>query len=577
MQAANDHELLRRYSSEKSDEAFKALVSRYVKLVYSAALRQVRDPHLAEDVTQSVFVLLARKANALTNQTVLSGWLYRAAGYVASDALRAERRRKKREEIAMQPFFEGKEQSSWAEIEGVLDEAMDALGKQERDFVLLRFFENRSLREIGEVMGVSEDAAQKRVGRALEKLRELLVRRGAKLTSAGLGAALVNYSCQAAPVSVAGLIAAGSGGSAAAVGITFFTKAAIDFMPMTKLKMAAAAAVLAVAVSTPTMIQRRAVNELRQENTALREQLSQATAKAAPAETPPAANQDLQRLREDAAEVHRLRAQVAALTATAASAKSSPTQSRPGTGGAADGLDEATAKDPMKRQQLGAKLAREGKFAEALEHYLWCYDEGVADPAYYGVRGSFLLNEIKELGKKYPAALEALQKRRDDLAAGITNKTNGRQLALLDVARLNTALGDTTATVGLFDQLAADDPRRVQLVQYSMDDFIAAGRYEEIANSGRPEAAVASAILGAQASKLATGANPNAEAAMRNSVLETAGKSLLALAGAGQVERANSLADQVLRFDSSAEAKAKLLKFVEKSGNASVIEYLRRK
>src|SRR5688572_21430437 len=195
MQAANDHELLRLYAREKSEPAFATLVSRYVKLVYSAALRQVSEPQLAQDVTQSVFVLLARKAKSLPESVILSGWLYRAAGYVASDARRSESRRRKREEIAVQEFSETHHDSSWSEVSAILDEAMRELGKQDREFVLLRYFENRSLREIGDVMGVSEDAAQKRVSRALERLRELLGHRGSKVTAATLGSALLNYSC----------------------------------------------------------------------------------------------------------------------------------------------------------------------------------------------------------------------------------------------------------------------------------------------------------------------------------------------------------------------------------------------
>src|SRR3954471_12245186 len=117
MQATDANELLRRFTREKSDDAFAAIVSRYVNLVYSAALRQVRGRDLAHDVTQSVFVLLARKAKSLPHNIVLSGWLYRAAGYVASDAIRAETRRRKREEIAMEQFHDRESRAVWDDIE----------------------------------------------------------------------------------------------------------------------------------------------------------------------------------------------------------------------------------------------------------------------------------------------------------------------------------------------------------------------------------------------------------------------------------------------------------------------------
>src|SRR5688572_8196438 len=106
MQQLDDSELLRRYAAEKSDDAFAALVSRHINLVYSAAMRQVRDPHLAQDVTQSVFVLLCRKAPGISKGAILAGWLYRATGFVARDALKADARRRTRETAAMESLFE---------------------------------------------------------------------------------------------------------------------------------------------------------------------------------------------------------------------------------------------------------------------------------------------------------------------------------------------------------------------------------------------------------------------------------------------------------------------------------------
>jgi RNA polymerase sigma factor (sigma-70 family) len=572
MRAGDDIELLRRYANNGEEEAFATVARRYVNLVFSAALRQARDRQMAEDISQTVFVLLARKGASLPANVILSGWLYRATGFVAADAIKSEARRRKREEIAMETL--GETEAHWQEIEPDLDDSMRELGKQEREFVLMRFFENRSLREIGDVMGLSEDAAQKRVSRALERLRELLARRGAKITSVGLAGALTAYSCQAAPVGLISSVCAVATTSAGAVGLTAFTKGAIEFMAMTKLKLAAVAVVLVAAVSAPVVTQQQTVRELRQENDRLKTEFAKAAARA---QTTPAAQIDpteLKRLREDAAEVHRLRAEIAGGNAAAAPAKRAATRQTD----VAAGLDEATAKDPMKRHTLGSTLVREGKFPEALEHFLWCYDEGAKEsPSFYGVRSSFLLNDIRDLGAKYPPALEALQKRRDDLATEIRNNQTSNPLALMDLVRLNGSLGESKASLALFDELPAGDPKRTQLVQYATDDFLTAGRYQDIVDSGRPEAAVASAVLSAQSVKLVGERNPRTDAALHDHVIDVAGKSLQALAGAGQVDRANALVDQIFNFDNSPKAKEKLLKFAEKAGNGPVAEHIRGK
>src|ERR1043165_1470949 len=190
MDSMNDNELLQRYAESRCEASFTELVKRYVDLVYSAALRQVGgDVHLAHDVTQSVFIDLARKAGSLSGQRVLSGWLYTSAHYAAAKVVRTEQRWRAREQEAnsMREILEqSASEPSWEELRPVIDEAMHELNQGERDAVLLRFFEKRQLGEVGAKLGVSEDAARKRVDRALEKLRALLARRGVTSTSAAL-------------------------------------------------------------------------------------------------------------------------------------------------------------------------------------------------------------------------------------------------------------------------------------------------------------------------------------------------------------------------------------------------------
>src|SRR5678816_3091234 len=116
-----DLELLRRYAEESSEAAFETLVRRYVNLVYSAALRSVEQTHAAEEITQAVFVILARKASTLRRGTILSGWLYQTARLTAANYRRSEFRRAQREQEAqMDSFSEEQESDPWPQIAPLL-------------------------------------------------------------------------------------------------------------------------------------------------------------------------------------------------------------------------------------------------------------------------------------------------------------------------------------------------------------------------------------------------------------------------------------------------------------------------
>ena len=203
----DDLTLLREYAKRNSEEAFAVLVSRHVNLVYSVALRSVRDPHLAEEITQAVFIILARKADALGDQTILPGWLCRTARYAGANALTIQRRRQHREQEAhMQSILNEAEpmpDETWNQIAPLLDGAMGQLGQKDHDAVVLRFFEGRNFKEVGAALGASEDAAKMRVNRALEKLRKFFTKRGVVLPAAVLTAAISAHSVQAAPVVLA--------------------------------------------------------------------------------------------------------------------------------------------------------------------------------------------------------------------------------------------------------------------------------------------------------------------------------------------------------------------------------------
>jgi RNA polymerase sigma factor (sigma-70 family) len=202
MHTMSDWELLQAYAKNRSETAFAELVRRHLNWVYSAALRQVRDSHLAEDVTQAVFVLLARKAGSLRPATILSGWLFRTTRFVSSRALRTEYRRKAREQTAVtmsSTTSSADNEILWNQLTPHLDQAVAALSQADRTAILLRFYEKKPLREVGERLGLSEEAAKKRVSRAIEKLRDLIARRGVVFGGAGLAVALAEKSVQAAP------------------------------------------------------------------------------------------------------------------------------------------------------------------------------------------------------------------------------------------------------------------------------------------------------------------------------------------------------------------------------------------
>ncbi|PYI82898.1 MAG: hypothetical protein DME26_16185 [Verrucomicrobia bacterium] len=200
---ASDLDLLEQYARLNSEEAFATLVHRRLDLVYSAALRQVRSPQLAEEVAQSVFTDLSRNTQKLKPKTILSAWLYQVTRRTAIDVIRRESRRQFRERIALEMTDMNSTSSAWTQIEPLLDEAMEALDETDRSAVLLRYFENKSLREVGQTLGTSEDAAQKRVGRAVERLREFFAKHGVSLGASGLVVVIAANAVQAAPVGLA--------------------------------------------------------------------------------------------------------------------------------------------------------------------------------------------------------------------------------------------------------------------------------------------------------------------------------------------------------------------------------------
>jgi len=211
----NDWDLIQAYCRNGSESAFETLVNRHVDFVYCSALRQARDPLLAEDVSQAVFLLLARKAKSFRSGTVLVSWLFRTTQFVAARALRSEYRRQRRElEAATMNSQSSSPETDqhWEQISPVLDEALATLPRKDRDAVLLRFFSRKPFGQVGAEIGVSEDAAKKRVSRALTRLRQFFTQRGTTLSTTALAAILAEHGAQAAPAAIGTKIAVAFGG-----------------------------------------------------------------------------------------------------------------------------------------------------------------------------------------------------------------------------------------------------------------------------------------------------------------------------------------------------------------------------
>ena len=233
-----DMQLLRAYVEQGSEDAFKTILDRHLNLVYSTALRQVRDPVLASEVTQTTFIILARKAGSLGSGTILAGWLYRTAQFAASRALRTEARRRERETEAAQMQTETHE-SMWEHLAPILDQAMAHLGAADRNAVVLRYFENKTAKDVGAALGINEAAAQKRLSRAVDKLRAFCTSKGVVLSAAGLTTLLSANAVQSAPSSVALVTAAALKGGAAAASTSSLTSGTLKLIAWSKLKVAA--------------------------------------------------------------------------------------------------------------------------------------------------------------------------------------------------------------------------------------------------------------------------------------------------------------------------------------------------
>ncbi|MDO8545311.1 MAG: sigma-70 family RNA polymerase sigma factor [Opitutaceae bacterium] len=552
-----DPELLRRYAEEKSESAFAELVRRRVDLVYSVALRQVGgDVHLAEDVTQKVFADLARKAAALAQRPVLGGWLYRSTQFASSDVVRSERRRRAREQesqVMQELTANPNAATDWDKLRPLLDEAMSDLSEDDRDAVVLRYFEARTFAEIGRALLLTEEAARKRVDRALDKMAGALSRRGVTSTSAALGVALGAQALVAAPAGLAASVT-GSALAEAAAGAGAVSGAGILSF-MSSAKMTAGVAVAAMIGIGAAVYQGREARHhaaslnkasmrhdgLRAEIASLHQRLSAAEQRAK------AAEEDNGKL------LAAIRSQSSARTATGDAAR-------------------AAVAEPLTRDQVDARwrraqeLAKSGDPAEALRELLWCFDEGmVRITSYSGVRRSFLLSVIAKLGETHPAALAALRERRDAAERQMLG-SEGDYDAVANFGAINRVLKEANNTLAALDKFTPGDRRRRSLASSAIEELVDQRRYQEAM-----EARTFDQMVRFFASLRDT-ANSDER---RKSAVNYVAKYVEILAGAGQTAQAGEFARQVLAVDASDETHALLQRHAARAGHPRLLEGIR--
>jgi RNA polymerase sigma factor (sigma-70 family) len=273
MPDSDDILLLRQFANTRDQSAFTTIVHRHIHLVYSAALRQVRNAHLAQDVTQTVFIILAQKAASLSKtHTILSAWLLTVTRFASMDALKLAARRKHHEQKAAElntmrmQKTEAQSDPTWSQIEPHLDHALASLRDADRQAIALRFFEDRSMRDVGAALGISEDAAKQRVFRAIEKLRSILtgkhaealakhgiaLRAGPPISAAALTSALAAHAIHAAPPALAATVTASAMSTSATT--LSLAKGVLKLMLYAKLKNSAIAIVVILFLTGSTAI-----------------------------------------------------------------------------------------------------------------------------------------------------------------------------------------------------------------------------------------------------------------------------------------------------------------------------------
>jgi len=251
---ASDMDLLSEYVHAHSEQAFRTLVERHVNMVHAVALRQTALPHLAEDVTQAVFIVLAEKAPGIPPGTILAGWLFRATRFAAANVKRSEARREHWEQKAgqMEPTISTDPDPE--QIAPLLNEALEELPELDRAAILLRFFQSKSMQEVGCTLGTTESAAKMRLSRAVEKLRRIFRKRGLVVPASVLLAVLSAQAAHAAPAGLAGSVATLAFVKHTSTATLPIVKGTLLFMAQTKSKTLAITALMLLLSATTAVV-----------------------------------------------------------------------------------------------------------------------------------------------------------------------------------------------------------------------------------------------------------------------------------------------------------------------------------
>jgi RNA polymerase sigma factor (sigma-70 family) len=571
----DDTALLREFVQKGCNQSFSEIVHRHIDLVYSVALRRLNgDVHAAKDVSQRVFAGLTRKAARLPPTCALGGWLYIATCHESANFVRTERRRATREHKA---FLMNQEQSAEPALDAaealkpVLDDAIAELNDAEREAVILRFFEGKPLVEVGRAFQVSEEAARKRVDRAVDSLRVLLEKRGIASVGAALALALENSLSAAAPVELATGIAATVGAQAGFLGIA-------GAATLLQSKFAVAAAIAAVAATATAIVLHE--NALSTPSSPREVQISATPAQRslgatlAPAPLARASNADAASVRgsegEKTYETNPDRAtsgQYVAVPPVSGASRSSISK------------NEVDARFTRARQ-----LADAGRHAEALREYLWCYDEGMLlVPGMTGLRNKLLLERLWRLAEKYPPAAAALRERQtralDRLRASPSDYG-----AASDFATLNVVMHEPELTLQAFDAFSQEDIRRKALGSYAFDSLIGKRRYAD-ALVARPFNLMSARLEGEAESperQLPVGVAAGSQEAktlqrhQREQLVDSVVKDIEVVAGSGDLESARLLGAKLLGIYGDPETRAKIQTHAIRAGHPELMNLLPR-
>ncbi|HVS50809.1 MAG TPA: sigma-70 family RNA polymerase sigma factor [Opitutaceae bacterium] len=536
---------LRDYADSGAEDAFAPIVQRYLGLVYAAALRRVGgNAHYAEDVTQLVFIAVARNAAALARHPDLTGWLFTTTRFLSAKVLRSEQRRRQREHEAQMMHIATAAEPAEAHstrLHAMLDELVMELRQLDRQIILMRFHRGMRLAEIGAQLDATENAVQKRLGRALEQLKEKLARRGMTSTAAALAIALEEQSAVAVPagLATASTAAAMAGGTGAGGLLTIS-----NLMMISKFYVGVAAAVV-ITASAGLMWEARA-------NASLRLAVDRQSAALG-------------------ANIAGLETQIAAESQRAAAAEADAAALRkvlpPATPVRPDGRRLTDMEEHWRTSMDRAEaLRREGKLPEALDEYLSCYEFLRGKDTHPPADNQLVMSAIKRLGQTYEPATTALRNLRERAMQELQTRPRDRKVAE-EIAFLNERLGEGRNTVALYDSLPPDHPARQALGLIAHASFVEAQRYSD-ALAGKPFGSMMNELE--MRMRLASGTMDQSLANSKSFAIAGAVSNIEVLTGAGKLEEARALTGKLLSFDSSDATRAAIEQHVERARAATV-------